>query len=105
MAGKKLAMKKGVASKNTTRNPLYVKIGKRIRQARLMARESNSRDLRFQPVDHMGNDRTTPKRQAALVTATHASGKPTCQQNSGDVVASDCHVCRPSIWGPSTGRK
>jgi transcriptional regulator with XRE-family HTH domain len=27
------------------RNPLYQKIGKRIRQARLMARESNSRDL------------------------------------------------------------
>ena len=27
------------------RNPLYVKIGKRIRQARLMARETNSRDL------------------------------------------------------------
>jgi len=30
---------------NPGRNPLYVKIGKRIRQARLMARESNSRDL------------------------------------------------------------
>jgi len=27
------------------RNPIYVKIGKRIRQARLMARETNSRDL------------------------------------------------------------
>lgn len=27
------------------RNPLYTKIGKRIRQARLMARESNSREL------------------------------------------------------------
>ena len=27
------------------RNPLYVKIGKRIRQARMMARETNSRDL------------------------------------------------------------
>ncbi len=30
---------------NTDRNPLYVKIGKRIRQARLMAKESNSRAL------------------------------------------------------------
>jgi len=30
---------------NPGRNPLYVKIGKRIRQARLMARETNSRDL------------------------------------------------------------
>jgi transcriptional regulator with XRE-family HTH domain len=30
---------------NPGRNPLYVKIGKRIRQARLMACESNSRDL------------------------------------------------------------
>ncbi len=29
----------------TERNPLYVKIGKRIRQARLMAKESNSRAL------------------------------------------------------------
>ncbi len=29
----------------TRRNPLYVKIGKRIRQARLMAKESNSRAL------------------------------------------------------------
>ena len=34
------------ATENTgNRNPLYVKIGKRIRQARLMARETNSRDL------------------------------------------------------------
>lgn len=29
----------------STRNPLYIKIGKRIRQARLMAKESNSRAL------------------------------------------------------------
>lgn len=29
----------------TERNPLYVKIGKRIRQARLMAKETNSREL------------------------------------------------------------
>jgi transcriptional regulator with XRE-family HTH domain len=35
---------KAVGNK-TERNPLYQKIGKRIRQARLMARESNSRDL------------------------------------------------------------
>lgn len=41
-----------MASKNPTpsagkneRNPLYVKIGKRIRQARLMAKETNSREL------------------------------------------------------------
>ena len=34
------------ATENTgNRNTLYVKIGKRIRQARLMARETNSRDL------------------------------------------------------------
>ncbi len=38
--------KKKPSTKITTRrNPLYVKIGKRIRQARLMARETNSRDL------------------------------------------------------------
>ena len=37
--------KKPLAVKSSERNPLYVKIGKRIRQARLMARESNSRDL------------------------------------------------------------
>ena len=37
--------KKSATSKAALRNPLYVKIGKRIRQARLMARESNSRDL------------------------------------------------------------
>jgi transcriptional regulator with XRE-family HTH domain len=36
--------KSSIESK-TLRNPLYQKIGKRIRQARLMARESNSRDL------------------------------------------------------------
>jgi transcriptional regulator with XRE-family HTH domain len=40
MAGKKTATNKAAG-----RNPLYVKIGKRIRQARLMAQESNSRDL------------------------------------------------------------
>ena len=40
MTGKKSQTKNG-----SPRNPLYVKIGKRIRQARLMARESNSRDL------------------------------------------------------------
>lgn len=34
-----------VISNKPERNPLYQKIGKRIRQARLMARESNSRDL------------------------------------------------------------
>jgi len=33
------------ASNGGKRNPLYIKIGKRIRQARLMARETNSRDL------------------------------------------------------------
>ena len=33
------------AGTRAERNPLYIKIGKRIRQARLMARESNSRDL------------------------------------------------------------
>ncbi|MES9903134.1 MAG: helix-turn-helix transcriptional regulator [Sedimenticola sp.] len=32
-------------SGTSNRNPLYVKIGKRIRQARLMAKESNSRTL------------------------------------------------------------
>ena len=37
--------KKPLFAKSSERNPLYVKIGKRIRQARLMARESNSRDL------------------------------------------------------------
>jgi len=37
--------KKSLSAKSSERNPLYVKIGKRIRQARLMARESNSRDL------------------------------------------------------------
>ena len=37
--------KKPLSAKSSERNPLYVKIGKRIRQARLMARESNSRDL------------------------------------------------------------
>ena len=37
--------KKSTTSKGAERNPLYVKIGKRIRQARLMARETNSRDL------------------------------------------------------------
>lgn len=36
--------KSSITSK-TLRNPLYQKIGKRIRQARLMARETNSRDL------------------------------------------------------------
>jgi len=41
MKVKKLALVKG----NSTRNPHYVKIGKRIHQARLMARESNSRAL------------------------------------------------------------
>ena len=29
----------------SARNPLYLKIGKRIRQARLMAKETNSREL------------------------------------------------------------
>jgi len=41
-------MKKKISAptkNNGKRNPLYVKIGKRIRQARLMARETNSRDL------------------------------------------------------------
>ncbi len=33
------------AKERAERNPLYVKIGKRIRQARMMARESNSREL------------------------------------------------------------
>ena len=33
------------SGKKIGRNPLYVKIGKRIRQARLMAKESNSRAL------------------------------------------------------------
>ena len=40
MTGKNSETKSG-----STRNPLYAKIGKRIRQARLVARESNSRDL------------------------------------------------------------
>ena len=38
---KKLTLVKG----NSTRNPHYVKIGKRIHQARMMAKESNSRSL------------------------------------------------------------
>lgn len=38
-------MKLEAISNKPERNPLYQKIGKRIRQARLMARESNSRDL------------------------------------------------------------
>jgi transcriptional regulator with XRE-family HTH domain len=38
-------MKKSVQLNGAERNPIYVKIGKRIRQARLMARETNSRDL------------------------------------------------------------
>ena len=38
--------KKSASTRVTAeRNPLYVKIGKRIRQARLMARETNSRNL------------------------------------------------------------
>lgn len=37
--------RKAAKTEPAARNPLYVKIGKRIRQARLMARESNSRDL------------------------------------------------------------
>lgn len=37
--------KKSATANAPGRNPLYVKIGKRIRQARLMARETNSRDL------------------------------------------------------------
>jgi transcriptional regulator with XRE-family HTH domain len=41
MKVKKLALVKG----NSTRNPHYVKIGKRIHQARMMAKESNSRAL------------------------------------------------------------
>ena len=39
------AKKSKPAKVRSERNPLYVKIGKRIRQARLMARESNSREL------------------------------------------------------------
>ena len=38
-------MKLEAVSNKPARNPLYQKIGKRIRQARLMAKESNSRDL------------------------------------------------------------
>lgn len=38
-------MKLRVLGNKPERNPLYQKIGKRIRQARLMAKESNSRDL------------------------------------------------------------
>jgi len=38
-------MKLKAVSSKPERNPLYQKIGKRIRQARLMAKESNSRDL------------------------------------------------------------
>ncbi len=41
MKVKKLTLVKG----NSTRNPHYVKIGKRIHQARMMAKESNSRAL------------------------------------------------------------
>ena len=37
--------KSSPAKDKSERNPQYVKIGKRIRQARLMARESNSREL------------------------------------------------------------
>jgi transcriptional regulator with XRE-family HTH domain len=37
--------KNSVVTDNGVRKPLYVKIGKRIRQARLMAGETNSRDL------------------------------------------------------------
>ena len=37
--------KSTLARGKSARNSLYLKIGKRIRQARLMARESNSRDL------------------------------------------------------------
>lgn len=41
-----MSAKKSKAGKDRAdRNPLYVKIGKRIRQARLMAQESNSREL------------------------------------------------------------
>ena len=40
-----MRIEKPLSAKSSERNPLYVKIGKRIRQARLMARESNSRDL------------------------------------------------------------
>ena len=42
---KKLDPGKSSIGSKTLRNPLYQKIGKRIRQARLMARETNSRDL------------------------------------------------------------
>ena len=38
-------MKLQAINSKPVRNPLYQKIGKRIRQARLMARESNSREL------------------------------------------------------------
>ncbi|MGD8838117.1 MAG: helix-turn-helix transcriptional regulator [Gammaproteobacteria bacterium] len=41
MSAKKSASPVG----KTERNPLYLKIGKRIRQARLMAKETNSREL------------------------------------------------------------
>ncbi len=39
------AKKSKPGKERAERNPLYVKIGKRIRQARLMAQESNSREL------------------------------------------------------------
>ena len=42
---KKLGPGKSSIGSKTLRNPLYQKIGKRIRQARLMASETNSRDL------------------------------------------------------------
>jgi transcriptional regulator with XRE-family HTH domain len=38
-------MKKRAATKKPPLNPTYVKIGKRIRQARFMAKETNSREL------------------------------------------------------------
>lgn len=39
------ARKSAPSAGKNERNPLYVKIGKRIRQARLMAKETNSREL------------------------------------------------------------
>ncbi len=45
MKNKKPHPPKSSIGSKTPRNPLYQKIGKRIRQARLMARETNSRDL------------------------------------------------------------
>ena len=40
-----MKVKNSAVTDSSLRKPLYVKIGKRIRQARLMARETNSRDL------------------------------------------------------------